>query len=71
MQQKYQQLLAEGFYVGSIRPPTVKEPRLRISINALHKKDVLARLAPIITVLLVLLESVNDSFEYLLETKTN
>ncbi|MFZ8864830.1 MAG: aminotransferase class I/II-fold pyridoxal phosphate-dependent enzyme [Rickettsiales bacterium] len=45
MQQKYQQLLAEGFYVGAIRPPTVKEPRLRISINALHKKDVLARLA--------------------------
>jgi len=34
-----QRLYEEGFYVPAIRPPTVKEPRLRITVTAAHAKE--------------------------------
>lgn len=34
-----QRLYEEGFYVPAIRPPTVKEPRLRITVTAAHSKE--------------------------------
>jgi 8-amino-7-oxononanoate synthase len=34
-----QRLCEEGFYVPAIRPPTVKEPRLRITVTAAHSKE--------------------------------
>lgn len=39
-------LLAKGFYVSAIRPPTVPrgKARLRLSINSLHTQDQLAKL---------------------------
>jgi 8-amino-7-oxononanoate synthase len=37
-------LIERGIYVPAIRPPTVKHPRLRISVSAFHTKDDLALL---------------------------
>jgi 8-amino-7-oxononanoate synthase len=34
-----QHLYEEGIYVPAIRPPTVKEPRLRITVTAAHAKE--------------------------------
>ncbi|MBF0606015.1 MAG: 8-amino-7-oxononanoate synthase [Magnetococcales bacterium] len=33
------QLLARGIYAPAIRPPTVKQPRIRISLSALHSDE--------------------------------
>ncbi|MBF0487360.1 MAG: 8-amino-7-oxononanoate synthase [Nitrospirae bacterium] len=38
-------LLEMGIYVPAIRPPTVKTPRLRISISASHEQEDIAHLA--------------------------
>jgi 7-keto-8-aminopelargonate synthetase-like enzyme len=34
-----QRLYEAGIYVPAIRPPTVKEPRLRITVTAAHSKE--------------------------------
>lgn len=39
-----QQLGEEGLYVPAIRPPTVKEPRLRITVTASHSDEDIDRL---------------------------
>jgi len=48
MQQKHDYIIEHGFYTGAIRPPTVKEPRLRISISAKHKQRDLVKLAELL-----------------------
>jgi 7-keto-8-aminopelargonate synthetase-like enzyme len=32
-------LLAEGIYAPAVRPPTVKRPRLRITVTAAHTEE--------------------------------
>ena len=48
MQKKHNYIIENGFYTGAIRPPTVKEPRLRISISATHDKSDLVKLAELL-----------------------
>jgi 8-amino-7-oxononanoate synthase len=38
-------LLEEGIYAPAIRPPTVREPRLRLTVTALHTEEDIERLA--------------------------
>ncbi|KJU87597.1 2-amino-3-ketobutyrate coenzyme A ligase [Candidatus Magnetobacterium bavaricum] len=38
-------LLTRGIYAPAIRPPTVKQPRIRISLSALHSDDDIERLS--------------------------
>ncbi len=37
-------LYEKGIYVPAIRPPTVKEPRIRITITAAHTNEDIERL---------------------------
>ncbi|MBF0457586.1 MAG: 8-amino-7-oxononanoate synthase [Nitrospirae bacterium] len=42
-------LLDRGFYAPAIRPPTVKTPRIRISMSAFHEKDDIEHLVNALT----------------------
>jgi 7-keto-8-aminopelargonate synthetase-like enzyme len=37
-------LYERGIYAPAIRPPTVKEPRIRITLTAAHLREDIARL---------------------------
>ncbi|NQY80986.1 MAG: pyridoxal phosphate-dependent aminotransferase family protein [Candidatus Caenarcaniphilales bacterium] len=43
-----QKLIEQGYFCSAIRPPTVKEPRIRICISAKHEEKDIIRLSEII-----------------------
>ena len=45
---KHQKLIAKGFYVSMIRPPTSPTPRFRISLSVAHQVEEIKNLAKIL-----------------------